>query len=233
MKRNKVLYLEVADKLKEDIFSGKYPVGTMLPTESELEEEFGVSKITIRKAIELLAADEYLEKKSGKGTTVISDRPYNRLSKAISFTQVLEKSNREVKKVTLSTNLIELTPEDRLYQYFGKQVFRLERLYLLDGAPYIHLIHYVTKELAGFSEEQIETTSLYRLLNKVGCDIATFKDSFQAIYLSGKQQEKLKTKDNIAIQRDRDSIDSSGNVLEYSRAIYNTSIHPYFIEYET
>lgn len=45
MKRTRVLYLEVADKIKEDIFSGKYPVGTMLPTENELEEMFQVSKI--------------------------------------------------------------------------------------------------------------------------------------------------------------------------------------------
>ncbi len=63
MKRTRVLYLEVADKIKEDIFSGKYPVGSMLPTESELEELFQVSKITVRKAIELLASDEYVEEK--------------------------------------------------------------------------------------------------------------------------------------------------------------------------
>ncbi len=90
MKRTRVLYLEVADKIKEDIFSGKYPVGSMLPTESELEELFQVSKITVRKAIELLASDEYVAKKSGRGTTVSSNRPYNRLSKA----QALRKSWR-------------------------------------------------------------------------------------------------------------------------------------------
>ena len=44
MKKTRVLYLEVAEKIKEDIFSGKYPVGTMLPTETELEKLFGVSK---------------------------------------------------------------------------------------------------------------------------------------------------------------------------------------------
>ena len=49
MKRTRVLYLEVADKIKEDIFSGKYPVGSMLPTESELEELFQVSKITVER----------------------------------------------------------------------------------------------------------------------------------------------------------------------------------------
>ncbi|HBR81649.1 MAG TPA: GntR family transcriptional regulator, partial [Enterococcus sp.] len=100
MKRTRVLYLEVADKIKEDIFSGKYPVGSMLPTESLLEELFQVSKITVRKAIELLASDEYVEKKSGRGTTVLSNRPYNRLSKAASFTQILKNSQYEVQKET-------------------------------------------------------------------------------------------------------------------------------------
>ncbi|MDU1887944.1 MAG: winged helix-turn-helix domain-containing protein, partial [Enterococcus faecalis] len=53
MRRKSVLYLEVADQIKEDILSGNYPVGTFLPTETELEEMFNVSKITIRRAIEM------------------------------------------------------------------------------------------------------------------------------------------------------------------------------------
>ena len=115
MKRTRVLYLEVADKIKEDIFSGKYPVGSMLPTESELEELFQVSKITVRKAIELLASDEYVAKKSGRGTTVLSNRPYNRLSKAASFTQILENSRYEVRKETLDLQLVHIKKEDPLF----------------------------------------------------------------------------------------------------------------------
>ena len=61
MKRKHILYRDVADKLKEDIMSGRYPIGSFLPTETELEATFNVSKITVRKAIELLAADEYVE----------------------------------------------------------------------------------------------------------------------------------------------------------------------------
>ena len=78
MKRKHILYRDVADKLKEDIMSGRYPIGSFLPTETELEATFNVSKITVRKAIELLAADEYVEKRSGRGTTVLSNRPYNK-----------------------------------------------------------------------------------------------------------------------------------------------------------
>ncbi|MGH2202324.1 GntR family transcriptional regulator, partial [Enterococcus faecalis] len=38
MRRKSVLYLEVADHIKEDILSGKYPLATFLPTERELKE---------------------------------------------------------------------------------------------------------------------------------------------------------------------------------------------------
>ena len=97
MRRKKALYLEVADQIKEDILSGKYP-GTFLPTETELEELFNVSKITIRRAIEMLATEEFVEKKSGRGTTVLSNRPYNKLSKAGTFTEFLNESGQKVTK---------------------------------------------------------------------------------------------------------------------------------------
>ncbi|KAF1304516.1 GntR family transcriptional regulator [Enterococcus saccharolyticus] len=232
MKRNKVLYLEVADKIKKDIFSGKYPVGTMLPTENELEELFGVSKITVRKAIELLAADEYVQKKSGRGTTVLSNRPYNKLSRAVSFTQILKNSNFDVDKVMLNVKEVELKPSDSAYPYIGRRAVCLERLYLLDNEPYIYFVHYLPEDLADISKEQFKGTSLYRLMNQKEYDLASFEDAFEAILLSNEQQEKLQTSEQLGIRRTRKSVDSNGKVVEYSEAIYNTSKHPYYIEYE-
>ena len=111
MKRKHILYRDVADKIKEDIMSGHYPVGSFLPTETELEAAFNVSKITVRKAIELLAADEYVEKRSGRGTTVLSNRPYNKLSKGTTFSQLLEKTGKEYTKKNLDFNLVELAED--------------------------------------------------------------------------------------------------------------------------
>lgn len=233
MKRNRVLYLEVADQLKEDIFSGKYPVGSMLPTETELEELFNVSKITIRKAIELLAADEYVQKKSGKGTTVLSDRPYNRLSRAVSFTQILEKSNLNVTKTTLHVQKVNLPTTHPAYEFFGEEALCLERLYSLDNEPYIYFTHYMPTSLLSIPKQQFEEESLYRLMNQKGYDLNSFEDSFSAIMLSDEQKEKLQTNEAIAILRIRQSIDKYGKVVEYSEAIYNTAKQPYYIEYET
>jgi len=160
MKRTRVLYLEVADKIKEDIFSGKYPVGSMLPTENELEELFQVSKITVRKAIELLATDEYVEKKSGRGTTVLSNRPYNRLSKAESFTQILKDSQYEVRKETIGLEKISIKKDHPLYSMFGSAAVCFKRLYYLNDQPYIYFVHYLPKDMNKMKQKEFDKESL-------------------------------------------------------------------------
>lgn len=233
MKKTRVLYLEVAEKIKEDIFSGKYPVGTMLPTETEFEKLFGVSKITVRKAIELLAADEYVEKKSGKGTTVLSERPYNKLSKAVSFTQILEKSNLSVEKVIIDVNNVELNECDPAFEYFGSEAICFQRMYVLNGKPYIYATHYLPTSLERVTKEELEQESLYRILYQNGLDIERFMDDFLAIELTNKQQKLLQTEAKVALKRMRKSYDYDQKVIEYSEAFYNTSDHAYQIEYET
>lgn len=233
MKKTRVLYLEVAEKIKEDIFSGKYPVGTMLPTETEFEELFDVSKITVRKAIELLAADEYVEKKSGKGTTVLSERPYNKLSKAISFTQILENSDLSVEKVVLSVNRVKLKESDPAYEYFGSEAVCFERMYLLGDKPYIYFKHFLPIGLKRVTKKVLEKESLYRILYQNGLDIERFRDDFIAIPLNSEQQQLLQTEETLALKRIRKSYDYEEQVVEYSEALYNTNNHAYQIEYET
>lgn len=233
MKRTKILYLDIAEKIKKGIISGQYPVGTLLPTENELEAIFGVSKITVRKAIELLAIDEYVEKKSGKGTTVLSNRPYNKLSKAASFSQVLKKSDLHLSTKALSLEIKQLQTGDFLYHEFGRESLEYRRLYLLDGQPYIYFIHYLPVALAPLTLADFAADSLYRLLNLHGYEIRSFKDDFLAISLSADYQSILETTETIGIKRIRKSLGEEGQLVEYSQAIYNTNQHPYQIEYET
>ena len=66
MLRNQPLYIQVVDILKKKILNNEYKIDENIPTERELEQEFGVSKITIRKAIEILESEGYVEKKKWK-----------------------------------------------------------------------------------------------------------------------------------------------------------------------
>lgn len=63
-------YMRVYQGIKDGIASGRYRHGDRLPTEAELQETFGVSRITVKKAMELLGEDSLIERFPGKGTFV-------------------------------------------------------------------------------------------------------------------------------------------------------------------
>lgn len=63
-------YYQVYLTLRDWIHNGNYRSGTQLPTESELCETFGVSRITIRKAVDLLVTDKLIQREQGRGTFV-------------------------------------------------------------------------------------------------------------------------------------------------------------------
>mgnify|MGYP000072590527 CR=1 FL=1 len=64
-------YKIVYNKLKSDIDNDVYPIGSFLPTESELEKIFSVSRTTIRHAIDLLVKDRKIQVRQGAGTQVV------------------------------------------------------------------------------------------------------------------------------------------------------------------
>lgn len=68
------LYVQVARALKEEIVSGAYPVGSLLPTEEELCKRFSVSRYTVREALRLLRDDSLVSSRQGAGTVVIPPR---------------------------------------------------------------------------------------------------------------------------------------------------------------
>ncbi|WP_262315933.1 LacI family DNA-binding transcriptional regulator [Lacticaseibacillus parakribbianus] len=69
------MYYSIYKQLQSEIQDGTYPVGTNLPTDKGLAERFGVSVITIKKAMELLSTDGYITRKPRKGTTVREANP--------------------------------------------------------------------------------------------------------------------------------------------------------------
>lgn len=227
MKRRKVLYIEIAQQIKEDIFQGKYPVGTMLPTETEFENLFDVSKITIRKAIELLAIDGFVKKQSGKGTEVVSNRLFNFLSKGDSFSSILEKNGVKIEKTVLSIET--LTDLSKLkYPQLPVQV---RRIYYYENEPYILFTYYLPAAMHEITKAELESQSLYTLLAKKGYVVDKFLDAFEVATLDAFQQSILKIENTPVLQRQRQSIDYTGKVIEYSEAVYNTKIHSYLIEF--
>ena len=71
LKAGAPLYLQVANALRDEIVSGEFPVGALLPTEDKLCERFSVSRYTVREALRLLREDRLVSSRRGAGTVVI------------------------------------------------------------------------------------------------------------------------------------------------------------------
>lgn len=69
------LYYQIANLLRSRILSGVYPAGSMLSTEHELAQAFGVSRITVRQALGMLSTAGLIERRRGRGTFVAADLP--------------------------------------------------------------------------------------------------------------------------------------------------------------
>lgn len=81
------LYYQLYNILFQNIINGEYAIGTLIPAESELMNQYHVSRATARKAMEMLANDGMVHKKRGYGTVVISNKPKNSPKRVVSYTR--------------------------------------------------------------------------------------------------------------------------------------------------
>lgn len=89
-------YKRVYNSIRDQITGKKYNIGSILPPEPELEKEFGVSRTTVRKAVELLVRDGFLSVRQGFGTQVISRKAVQNLNKFSSISESLTKGGRQI-----------------------------------------------------------------------------------------------------------------------------------------
>lgn len=226
-----ILYQKVADDIKKNILSGDYEVGTLIPTENELETKYEVSKITVRKAVEQLVSEGYLVKKSGIGTRVISNNLFNKLSKARSYSSIVNEQGNLSKKI-LEVELLNAEETPLKENFKNQSILYIKRLYSLNNQPFIVVNHYLPTLSAPDKIEELENQSLYTFLKNSGREISNFKDAFSAVNLNSENQKLLNKTESLALKRVRRGYDNKGNLIEYTISIYDSNKMPYEIEYE-
>lgn len=155
------LYAQLYDILFQDIIGGVYAVGDLIPSESELMRNYGVSRATARKAMEMLSNNGLISKRRGKGSEVISNMPANSLQRVTSYMKKNVADNVSPQKRLLDAAVVPApdgpavalglpagTPVYRLrrVRYSGDLPFYLETLYYEDGYVPNILEHDFSKE---------------------------------------------------------------------------------------
>ena len=90
------LYEQLKVALKEDIRNKIYKPGDRMPSEIELEKQYSVSRITVRRAIKELCEENILIRKQGKGTFVLDKDNYRRIDSTVGgFHEALEAEGKK------------------------------------------------------------------------------------------------------------------------------------------
>ncbi|MEC0231383.1 MULTISPECIES: GntR family transcriptional regulator [Paenibacillus] len=180
------LYYTVKEKLHEMIEDGNYAPGQQLPTESDLCEKFGVSRTTIRLALNQLKLEGHIYQIQGKGTFVSLPKIEQSVAPYRSFKEHLKGRGQQIE-----TKVVELTvvsADKRLAKklQISEQdaVFRLERIRYADGLPLLFSITYIPwKVTPGLTKEEC-SGSLYELIrNKFSIQLSHCAESIEPILL--------------------------------------------------
>lgn len=164
------LYDQLKQKLREAINQGEYKQGEKLPNETELCDIYGVSRITVRKAIQELCDEGFLERKQGKGTFVMKKRVTREMVTVDGFTDFVKLLGKRPTKKILLCEEMKATPKlaESLQIEEDAPVLRLLRLMYVDGQPFtIDETHYSLERFPHLASHFLENVSTYDVLKNI------------------------------------------------------------------
>lgn len=182
---------QIKEDIVEDILSGVYEPGDMIPRQSDYAKKYNVSRLTVRKAIDDLVLKGILQAKKGKGTFVqeIATKAYSyrRLS---GFSSNVVSSDAKVHSKVISIQEIEADRPLAVHLQIeeNSKVILIERLRYVNDNCVAFQKSYLAKERVGeidFEKENLNVNSLYSVLNKkAGIVLSYLDERFRAIRAS-------------------------------------------------
>ncbi|QLB50456.1 GntR family transcriptional regulator [Streptococcus sanguinis] len=224
----KAKYEEIADILRDRIAEGVYPVDSLLPTQSELAVQFGASRMTIKKAVEILIIEGLIYSKQGNGTKVLNSSFWNKKDSRVRFNNFngLSKDLEGDSRV-LSSQIVEFSVEfpneeiaERLHIEMNTPVYKIIRLRLLDQIPYVLEHTFMPCDLVPSLDEKVLLGSIYDyLLHSLNLKFAGSYRSITADRPNDYDQKYLNcSSSDPVLQVEQVVYLENGRPIEYSRS---------------
>jgi GntR family transcriptional regulator len=201
-----------------------------LPPERDLAEELGVSRITVRKAIEGLVKEGLLVRRQGSGTFV-SNRVEKNFSKLTSFSEDMRARGRKPHSVWLNRAQGTVTPEESLTLRSspGTSVYRFHRIRYADEAPMS--LEYATVLASCLPSVDAVEASLYEALERTGNRPVRALQRLRAVLFTAEQAKLLKAHEKDAgLLVERVGFLSDGHAIEYTQSFYRGDIYDFVAE---
>lgn len=152
-----IRYRTIADDLRGQIVSGELPAGAVLPSEADLAGSYGVSRVTVRKALESLRDEGRIDSRQGFGWFVAGDTVRQSLGTLSTIEGQLAAQGRVPERRVRSFGFV-VAPD-------GTDVLEVVRLNLADGQPFAVVTVWCRADLgAALSRDDVESATFYELL---------------------------------------------------------------------
>lgn len=213
-------YLSIADDLNEKIKSKIYPEGSMLPKEIDLEVEYGVSRITIRKAMQLLCDWNVIVRKRGSGTYVKRPSAQHNAFQLTGFVEEISSQGKTPSSKIITFEMIKSSKAiaQKLLIPTGTEIYSIRRLRLIDAEPEVLEHTYLPYHLFPDLSIEVMMKSKYDYIeNQKGLKIESSRQVVSAVLLNNDLANILNCELHKAVIR-VDSIGKldDGSIFEYS-----------------
>lgn len=219
------LYDQIKDDLLSKIKDGTYPEGQTIPSELELAEMYGVSRPTIRQALQILVSDGYLEKRRRRGTVVTKPKVSQSFTMSISsFEDAMRLAGRlpKTKVLVFKRERANAEVEKHLELTRDQDVFKLVRLRYADNLPNVFVESYIPCTLyPGLDSFDFNGSSLYAAMDTCGNPVMTARRRLEVIKADGAAAALLDVEagDPLLLFHTV-ARDANGTAVEYSVATY-------------
>ena len=214
------LYRQLARSVEKKIQDGSFPEGSRIPSEQELMRRFGLSRITVRQAMENLFQRNIIVRKQGLGTFVQRPIMIQEVDDLFGFYPALLNRGLNPKTRILSYEFLTADREvrEKLDLSPGEKILRFSREYLLEPALFLIIQMHIPRDLSEkwTREEAVEKNSFRLLQEKAGIRIQSSSLAIRASLAAGKIGEWLR-------------VAKGSPILELRRLTYSAGKRP--VEY--
>ncbi|MET8338545.1 GntR family transcriptional regulator [Streptosporangium canum] len=219
------LYFQVAEQISEAIQRGDLPPGSRLDNEILLADRLGLSRPTIRQAIQYLVDKGLLVRKRGVGTQVV----HGQVKRSVELTSLYDDLRRAGQEPATRVLALESGPADErvaaiLGVATGAEVLHLERIRYAAGEPLALLHNWLPVGLAPLTAEGLQERGLYELLRSAGVRMRVANQRMGARAATATEARLLGERRGAPLLTMlRTTYDDQGRAVEHGSHVYRAS----------
>lgn len=216
------LYIQIEEEIRGSIDSGDLGPMSRVASETNLAEQFRVSRMTARKALDRLVGDGILFRRAGKGTFVANPKIAHGPSQKVSFSAAMRALGLRLSTRVLDSG-VQRAPSHiarALDLPAGSNVVFLRRLRIVAGEPVAIHMSYLPPQFAAVLDGDL-TGSLTELMLRAGARVAEAKDTIEAVTATGDEADLLDVKiGDPLVLIEGVAHSATGQPMRYTSALY-------------